>query len=229
MNNKKETLMFKKLFSCFKPNKPTYEWQDMTVQISSFDDYVKLALRTESKVCPWTGESFTQAQRVDHAMRGLVTEVGELVDAYKRHLYYGEELDIVNIKEEIGDCFWYIALASDALPCQVDLDDTTLWETPARLKATHHPDGCDIVDELARIVPNFWDLCVTSHVYNSTLARRLLEIFQKLRTLNHYLNATLSETLIRNLAKLAARYPDKFDGEAAIHRDLKTERNILEG
>lgn len=37
------------------------------------------------------------------------------------------------------------------------------------------------------------------------------------------------ETLRRNIAKLAARYPEKYTDEAAEHRNLDTERQILEG
>lgn len=33
----------------------------------------------------------------------------------------------------------------------------------------------------------------------------------------------------RNIAKLKARYPEKFTTERALERDLDTERNILEG
>jgi hypothetical protein len=32
-----------------------------------------------------------------------------------------------------------------------------------------------------------------------------------------------------NIAKLKARYGEKFSSERAINRDLETERNILEG
>jgi hypothetical protein len=32
----------------------------------------------------------------------------------------------------------------------------------------------------------------------------------------------------KNIAKLKARYGDKFSEESAEHRDLKTEREILE-
>jgi NTP pyrophosphatase (non-canonical NTP hydrolase) len=50
-----------------------------------------------------------------HASMGLVTEAGEFQDALKKHFFYGKELDLVNLKEEIGDCLWYCAVALDAL------------------------------------------------------------------------------------------------------------------
>jgi NTP pyrophosphatase (non-canonical NTP hydrolase) len=45
-----------------------------------------------------------------HAAMGMVTEVAEVVDALKKHLIYGKELDLVNIKEEMGDLQWYEAM-----------------------------------------------------------------------------------------------------------------------
>lgn len=40
---------------------------------------------------------------------------------------------------------------------------------------------------------------------------------------------SFDEGLERNIAKLKARYPEKFSNEAAINRNLVVERNILEG
>ena len=68
-----------------------------------------------------------------------------------------DELDLVNVKEEIGDLLWYIAIMLNVL----DTDFETVMRT--------------------------------------------------------------------NIAKLKARYPDKFTEEKATHRDLNKERQILEG
>lgn len=77
--------------------------------------YVEAALRTE----PDRAGYFKVYDRLDslpvlrllHAGMGLCTEAGEFVDQLKRHLFYGKELDMGNIAEEIGDVFWYSALA----------------------------------------------------------------------------------------------------------------------
>ena len=44
-----------------------------------------------------------------HCLIGIQTEVGELVDAYKKNIYYGKELDKTNVSEEFGDIHWYLA------------------------------------------------------------------------------------------------------------------------
>jgi len=45
-----------------------------------------------------------------HAAIGLTTECGEILEAVMKHKYCGLELDTVNIKEEIGDLMWYMAI-----------------------------------------------------------------------------------------------------------------------
>ena len=42
------------------------------------------------------------------------------------------------------------------------------------------------------------------------------------------LNIDPSEIMSSNIAKLKARYPNKFTQEDALNRDLNVERNILE-
>lgn len=44
-----------------------------------------------------------------HASLGLAGEAGELCDATKKHLSYGQAPDIDNMVEELGDAMWYIA------------------------------------------------------------------------------------------------------------------------
>lgn len=52
---------------------------------------------------------------LQHAITGIHTEGAEMADALKRHLFYGTELDKVNLGEEIGDVLWYVQLAAMAL------------------------------------------------------------------------------------------------------------------
>lgn len=45
-----------------------------------------------------------------HGAIGLAGESGELLDAVKRHVYYGKDLDMVNSLEECGDAVFYLTL-----------------------------------------------------------------------------------------------------------------------
>ena len=44
-----------------------------------------------------------------HMLIGLSGEVGELQDAFKKHIMYDKPLDIVNVIEELGDIEFYLA------------------------------------------------------------------------------------------------------------------------
>jgi len=75
-------------------------------------------------------------QDLIHASMGLVTEAGEFQDMLKKHLYYGRELDEVNLKEEIGDTLWYCAIALNAL----GTDFETVMQTNINKLKARFPD-----------------------------------------------------------------------------------------
>jgi NTP pyrophosphatase (non-canonical NTP hydrolase) len=83
--------------------------------------YVEEALVTESADPFLIGERLSQHQRLIHAGMGLCTEAAELVDALKKTVFYGKPLDKVNLKEEIGDIFWYCAIVADM--CDFTFED----------------------------------------------------------------------------------------------------------
>lgn len=43
-----------------------------------------------------------------HAILGVANEAGEMLEATKAHVIYGKPLDLVNIKEELGDMEFYL-------------------------------------------------------------------------------------------------------------------------
>ena len=99
-------------------------------------DYINDAIRTESTDFKAMDQRLSEdgTKRLLHAGIGLATEAGEFLDALKKHIFYGKELDRVNLKEEMGDLFWYLAIACDEL----DVAFEPLMETNiAKLKARY--------------------------------------------------------------------------------------------
>lgn len=82
------------------------------------ETYVTDCLRTESKV--GMAVLSNQETRLLHSILGLCDEVGELAKALKAFLFYGKELDYVNLKEEFGDVLWYTALGVDSIQSTLD-------------------------------------------------------------------------------------------------------------
>jgi len=104
----------------------------------------------------WFDES-NYGEYVIHAIIGAATESGELLEALQKVIIKGEAFDEVNMREEVGDVFWYVAALADT---------------------------CGFTFEQAQR---------------------------------------------SNIAKLRARYPNKFTAFDANNRNLTDERRILEG
>lgn len=122
------------------------------------EDYIEKVKRTESIDFDAIAKRLSDPHviRLLHAAIGKSTEAGEFIDTLKKYIFYGKPIDEVNLKEEIGDGFWYDGIACDELKTDFDAE-------------------------------------------------------QK-----------------RNIAKLQARYPDKFNSGKADNRDLDIERKVLE-
>lgn len=80
-------------------------------------EYQKLASKTESTDFPAIADRIKTIRviRLIHGAIGAVTESAEILDQLKKHIFYGKALDTVNVSEEIGDAFWYLALLANEL------------------------------------------------------------------------------------------------------------------
>lgn len=81
------------------------------------EEYIKNVLKTESNDYEAIKVRIATRRNVRllHASMGIDTEGGELTDSLKKYFFYGKEIDIINLKEEIGDLLWYIAILCDEL------------------------------------------------------------------------------------------------------------------
>ncbi len=144
-------------------------------------------------------------QNLLHMKLGIFTEVGEILDIFKKWLAYGKEIDYVNLGEEIADVCWY-AINEDRLKGFIYLEeDKPLYYSMCPLITE------DILDSLLNYQSRFEDN-VLNLMYN--IAESCGIDFYK--------------CLENNIAKLKIRYPDKFDTAKALNRDLESERKKLE-
>ncbi len=88
---------------------------------SIMKDYVARATLTEAPITQELLNRMTTCARPLHALMGLATEIGELIDMYKKHIFYGKPLDLVNASEELGDICWYLAIEMDVLKIDFDI------------------------------------------------------------------------------------------------------------
>lgn len=84
-------------------------------------NYVQEALRSENKdFQALINRVDVRSIRLLHGAMGLDTESGEIMDSMKRHIIYGSDLNVVNIREELGDIMWYVALICDELEITIE-------------------------------------------------------------------------------------------------------------
>lgn len=72
---------------------------------------------------------------VIHMTLGMITELGELADNFKKYIAYGKEIDWINVKEELGDIFWYFIGMCNVLGFTLeDIMDTNKRKLAKRYK-----------------------------------------------------------------------------------------------
>jgi|GEM_PF-622371 len=95
-------------------------------------EYAKGCRQTESVVvlraeCPADMTSYDVNARILHAVIGISTEAGEMLDVMKKNIFYGKPLDrpaLLNLLEEAGDVCWYLfGILLDELGKELDAAD----------------------------------------------------------------------------------------------------------
>lgn len=172
----------------------------------SIKEYQQLALRTEAR-----NPEHTQADRWIHGVLGFITEFDEFYDT-KTH---------VDMVEEFGDVMWYVTLLADV----ANVDLSTI-EQPLRLPGS-------VIAWAAKAA----DIGKRWKYYNippseSALTEAVCQLY--VHACGYWIkivaaDSDIPKALDRNIAKLKARYPEKFTTEAAANRDLAAERAALEG
>jgi NTP pyrophosphatase (non-canonical NTP hydrolase) len=95
-------------------------------------DYINKALRTLSN--KFYKEKVNE--NIIHGAMGISTEANEILDAVKKSLFYGKDFDLVNLREEIGDCFWYLAI----LAHEADMSFEEIMEININKLKKRYPD-----------------------------------------------------------------------------------------
>lgn len=98
------------------------------------EEFVRQAIKSEAPYDQSAQARLVKYGRLLHAVMGMETETGELMDMLKKHIFYNKEFDRVNAKEEIGDLLWYVALASDEIGIPITL---IMERVIAKLKARY--------------------------------------------------------------------------------------------
>lgn len=184
-------------------------------KIQTLAEYQQLAQRT----CPSLG---SEQNDIVHMQLGLLTEIGEALDIFKKKHAYNKEMDLVNLGEELADQMWYLAnlaiFKKDAIFDHADL--VTLGQVVKDnflIPATPQKKFDATVNILTNLLRHILGEKFDFIFYLSSIVA-VCEIYE----------LDFMQILTNNITKLQVRYPEKFSNEAALNRDLKAERKELE-
>lgn len=62
-----------------------------------------------------SAKRFNGIGMLSNAIISIAGEAGELVDALKKHIMYGSQLNLENVREELGDIFFYLTMACNSI------------------------------------------------------------------------------------------------------------------
>jgi hypothetical protein len=190
-----------------------------------FEQYIKKAKETESVDFNTISRRLRDKQllRLLHAGMGMVTEASELFVAI-------ENMDLLNIREELGDLFWYIAIAYDSLNCILEEEEDSLhspcvpfsnwWAGTDDYKMEHM---------LVKNVGKYIDVIKKRIYYGDDLnidiiLNMLQDIFNNVCwVMGKFPCINLGGVLSDNIKKLDKRYKNKFSKEGALNRDVENE------
>lgn len=178
-----------------------------------------------------------QNVNIAHGILGISGEISEINEAYELVNFKESDIDTVNLKEELGDICWYIANLATAI------NYVPVWkkETESKYKDPFLvlPEDVDkfqffinnskisgisgkLVDLLKRVI--FYGVSFDEQLIKTSL-NKLIIILHKMAD---NLCVTLEECQTMNIDKLTERYGEKFTEEAAVNRNLNSEREVLE-
>lgn len=118
------------------------------------EKYLNESEVTEKKFAPVGNCADKQTCEFLHAAMGISTEAGELLDVAKKKIVYGKDVDWVNVKEELGDLMWYIAIVARQLEEMGMGDFGDILQVNIDKLHARYPDGFTQFDALNRDLDN---------------------------------------------------------------------------
>lgn len=197
------------------------------MQLSEYRELTKRTLPNLGTILKDTGlegteiyDKISNKLNYSHMALGLGSEIGELVECVGTELKL--KIDKVNLGEEIGDLYWYLANFANMRNIPLPEDNVQI-EVPTEM----------CLDYLITKVGDLIDIVKRYVAYNKEIERaKELEVVYDVRValllFERVYELDGNDIRRKNIDKLAKRYPDKFDEYLAINRNIEEERKALE-
>jgi len=154
-----------------------------------------------------------------HGIMGILTEVEELMDNHE-----GNDLGPQGGRgEEVADIAWYLSIFGR----EYGID------FPYQEEFAVSKNSMDIVYKIIKNSLKVLDLMKKKLYYNkpiddSVIKLQIHTIMVNICEYCQYYNIDVERSLETNIAKLKARYGDRFSSDRAINRNLDVEKKVLE-
>ena len=190
------------------------------------EKYIELATRTESRLDELVGNP----QLIVNLLNIFVCS-GNMLDQVKKHVFYGKEYDTNQFN---GDFQSIINTMQHLTIIRINGTEEEMGEQPIpeidprifHAVVGIATEASEMCEALYKALTNQGVDLVNMREENGDLNWYQAIFYDAMKDLGY--EGTWDGDLEKNIAKLKARYPDKFDSDKAINRDLEKERNILE-
>lgn len=164
---------------------------------------------------------------INHAVLGLFDEAGELAKQYKSNLAYGTNLDMTNVKEELGDMMYFLVRLADELQFKNtdSLNDKLQKIITDKPEHEGKPSQIDMVFSINTRVGGVYTGLVTND--GPAIVRSIMDLMFNIKIFTVILDVDLSKIMEANIAKLRKRFPEKFETEDALNRDVESESEAI--
>lgn len=190
-------------------------------------EYINLATRTESRI----DKVKTNPELIVNLLY-IYNAVGRMLDQVKKRAFYGKEYNIEKFSVD------YMAIQNalkDLTNVRINGSSEEMGEKELEKidpRIFHAIIG--IATESTELCEGLYDTLTGKEIdlvnlreENGDLNWYQAVFYDAMRELGY--NGTWDKDLETNIAKLEARFPEKFDKVRAVNRDLDKERKILEG
>ena len=163
-----------------------------------------------------------------HGTFGLVTEAGELSENFSVDRAYRFQSDRDNVREEIGDCAWYLAILARVLPASplgppLTHNRALIWDQRNVMEVSRQlcQASAQMLDKVKRFLFYGKDFEMDAYL------NQCWNVEHCLMALCADYGFLIADIMQENNTKLRTRYPEKFDTTRAYERDLEAERKAF--
>lgn len=194
----------------------------------NLQDYQKLSVRTLAELDlnkPWITPKLLNEI---HMVLGIESEMGEIIEVTINKTVF----DKIHLEEEFGDFLWfftnYFTINETVIPFNFNQKDFDLAHG-----SCFDPSAKSSLLKWDKLISDFTNIYKGVLAYNKPInAEELGNILSMIYLYFCYFvqlwNIDIERVMQNNIDKLKLRYPDKFNVENALSRNLTEERKQLE-